>query len=314
MKAKTFIPLIAGLGIGFVAIRMGRDMLQRAEGSSGPGIGVVIAAGSIDPAAAVTAQCLALSKVPSALIPRGAFADPKALVGRVAKALIPQGVMITEQMLAPPGTQPGLSSRIPDGYRAVAVKVDEASSVGGFITPGSHVDVSAVMTERFGSRDRTSSRIILQNVCVGAVGQSLNSMGPDGKTSQLSRSVTLLLKPDDVPKLQMASAKGLIHLAMRNGRDEEDGGALAKSLLTALLSRPSKPAPAPKVHLPPPPPAPRVVEVYRGTQYERVAFGPGGSTRMAGGAPGDPPPDPAASPQPSHGRPAENGPAQEVAE
>src|SRR5262249_26574769 len=144
--------------------------------------------------------------------------------------------MITEAMLAPKGTQPGLSSRIPDGYRAVSVKVDEASSVAGFITPGSYVDVSAILNERANNRDQTSSRIILQNVKVGAVGQSLNSSGPDGKANQLCRSVTLLVKPEEVPKLQMAASRGMVHLALRNGRDESgDTSDEMKSRIAAML-------------------------------------------------------------------------------
>lgn len=313
MKPRTIIPLVAGLGIGFVAIRMGRDMLQKAEGAQGPSTQVVVAAGTIEPASALTPQLVGTKKVPASLIPQGAFTDPKALVGRVSKSLVPQGVMLTEQMLAPPGTQPGLSSRIPDGFRAVSVKVDEASSVAGFLTPGSTVDVSAVMTERINTRERTYSRIILQNVTVGAVGQSLSSLGQDGKSSQLSRSVTLLLKPDDVPKLQMASTKGNIHLAMRNGREEDGGLKAAKSLFSALMERPKrvKAPPKPKANPLPKVAPPQVVDVYRGTQLERLVFMPSGEVkRIEGGAM---PTANNSTPQPEPA-PQEEKPAQEVGE
>lgn len=274
MKAKSFIPLAVGLGVGFMAIRMGRDMLQRASGSQGPTQTVVVSSAEIGAASSIQDSMLTTQKAPGSLVPHGAFVDRKALSGRVAAALIPPGVMITESMLAPPGTQPGLSSRIPDGFRAVAVKVDEASSVGGFITPGSYVDVSAVMTERLNNQDRTSSRIILQNVKVGAVGQSLNSTGPDGKSVQLSRSVTLLVKPEDVPRIQMAASRGQVHLALRNGRDDasERLAAGAKSFFDSLKSHRSPPKPAPKHKPAPPPPQQQIVEVYRGTAMERIVF------------------------------------------
>lgn len=289
MKAKSFIPLAIGLGVGFMAIRMGRDMLQRASGSQGTTQSVVVSSAEIGAAASISDSMLTTQRVPGALIPHGAFVDRKALVERVTAAMIPPGVMITESMLAPPGTQPGLSSRIPDGYRAVAVKVDEASSVGGFITPGSHVDVSAVMTERLNNQDRTSSRIILEDVKVGAVGQSLNSTGPDGKSVQLSRSVTLLVKPEDVPRLQMATSRGYVHLAMRNGRDDgsERLMAGAKSFLEGLRPRHKAPKPPPKAT--PVPPEQHIVEVYRGTVMERLVFTANGDVRRATdeGHPGD---------------------------
>ncbi len=290
MKAKSFIPLAVGLGVGFMAIRMGRDMLQRASGSQGSTSSVVVSSAEIGAAAFLADSMLTMQKAPGSLIPHGAFTDRKALAGRVTAAMIPPGVMITESMLAPPGTQPGLSSRIPDGYRAVAVKVDEASSVGGFITPGSYVDVSAVLTERLNNQERTNSRIILQNVKVGAVGQSLNSTGPDGKSVQLSRSVTLLVKPEDVPRLQMAASRGQVHLAMRNGRDDtgERIAAGAKSFLEGLRPRHKAPPP-PKPKIAPPAPEQHIVEVYRGTVMERLVFTSNGEVHRTteGGRPGD---------------------------
>jgi pilus assembly protein CpaB len=290
MKAKSFIPLAIGLGVGFMAIRMGRDMLQRASGSQGTTQVVVVSSAEIGAASSIADSMLTTQKAPGALVPHGAFVDRKALVGRVTAAMIPPGVMITESMLAPAGTQPGLSSRIPDGFRAVAVKVDEASSVGGFITPGSYVDVSAVMTERLNNQDRTSSRIILQNVKVGAVGQSLNSTGPDGKSVQLSRSVTLLVRPEDVPRIQMAASRGQVHLALRNGRDDtgERLAAGAKSFFEGLKPRHKTPPPQ-KPKAAPPAPRQHIVEVYRGTVLERLVFSENGEVHRASenGRPGD---------------------------
>jgi len=290
MRAKTIIPLAIGLGVGVMAIRMGKDMMRRAAGSQGAAQSVVVSLSQIEPATRITAAMLSTQKMPVSLIPHGAFLDSKTVADRVTAAIIPAGVFITEAMLAPRGTQPGLSSRIPDGFRAVGVRVDEASSVGGFITPGSYVDVSAVWTERVNNQDHLNSRIILQNVRVGAVGQSLNSTGPDGKSAQLTRSVTLLVKPEDVPKLQMAALKGAVHLALRNGRDEGTNawaGAADKALeaLSSIkFTRQKKPKPP---AIPAAPPRTSVVEVYRGTQTaERVVFSADGSVqRFADGVP-----------------------------
>ena len=61
--------------------------------------------------------------------------------GRVVMVPIPQGNPILFSMLAPEGTSAGLSGILPDGKRALTVKVDEVAGVGGFIHPGDHVDV-----------------------------------------------------------------------------------------------------------------------------------------------------------------------------
>lgn len=280
MRTKAFIPLLIGLGLGGLAIKMGFGMLRRAQASQGTTMGAVVAASAIEPATGLTASCLSVQRVPPALVPAAAFTSVKKLAGRVSRTLIPKGMVITEAVLAPPGTKAGLSSRIPDGFRAVSVKVDEASGVAGFLVAGARVDVSAVMTEQ-GSRPgekRVRGLIVLQNVEVGAVGQSLTSGESDGKTGKMFRSVTLLLKPEDVPKLQLYMSRGQIHLAMRNGREgsgdgiQEAAGRM-KDFLSGLLPR----RPVEKVERveasPAVPQAPAmVVEVYRGSQVERLVF------------------------------------------
>ena len=48
---------------------------------------------------------------------------------------------IREELLAAPGASVGLTAKIPDGMRAVAVITNELNNVSGFLFPGSHVDV-----------------------------------------------------------------------------------------------------------------------------------------------------------------------------
>jgi hypothetical protein len=135
-----------------------------------------------------------------------------------------------------------MPSRIPDGYRAVSVKVDEASQVAGFLKPGCRVDVAAVMTVRRNRQTETISKVILQDVEVAAVGQSLQG---EEAGATVSRSVTLLVRPSEVPKLHLASSKGKIQLAMRN--QQETGGALASATEAEVLSgEPSRTERAPE--------------------------------------------------------------------
>ena len=67
------------------------------------------------------------------------------VVGRVAITPIGMRETITNMKLAPAGTGGGLSAVIPEGYRAMTVKVDDVVGVSGFIMPGSFVDVVAII-------------------------------------------------------------------------------------------------------------------------------------------------------------------------
>src|SRR5262249_42584581 len=153
------------------------NVLKRAQGKPVETVNVVVAAKPIDPAAAIDDKMLRLAPVPIALVPPGSFQDPKRLIGRVSMIPIATGIPVSGEMLAPEGAEPGLPSQIPDGYRAVSVAVDESTAVAGFVMPGHRVDVYANdMVVRGPSGNRTVSRLLLEDVVVGAVGQSIKTV------------------------------------------------------------------------------------------------------------------------------------------
>jgi hypothetical protein len=61
--------------------------------------------------------------------------------------------------------------------------------------------------------------VILQNVEVVAAGQQLSA--PDSAEANLSRSITLAVKAQDVSKLHLAATRGKIRLAIRNNSDAQ---------------------------------------------------------------------------------------------
>ncbi|HVP11293.1 MAG TPA: Flp pilus assembly protein CpaB [Phycisphaerae bacterium] len=256
MKPRSLIPLVIGLVVGFFAIKMGVDMIKRAKGAE-TDRNVLVSAKQIESATRIEDSMIKPRPVAAGLIPADAFTEPKALVGRVTMMAIPAGVPITKAMLAPPGAEPGLRAKIPGGYRAVSVSVNEESAVAGFLTPGARVDVSAV------NQKAGTSKLILTDVEVGAVGQSLSQLGPDGKSVKVTKSVTLFLRPEQVEVLNAhAGNKGTIRLALRGHGDREeesiwaqmfkkDGGTQASSGWGS------------KSHL---------VEVVRGSEVERLVF------------------------------------------
>jgi pilus assembly protein CpaB len=259
MRPRSLIPLIIGLVVGFFAIKMGVDMVKHAQATEGDQKSVLLSAKQIDSAARIEESMLKSRQVPTSLSPADAFSDVKSLAGRVTIMPIPPNVPITKAMLAPPGAEPGLRARIPPGCRAVSVSVNEESAVAGFIVPGARVDVSAVCP-RGGS-----SKLILCDAEVGAVGQSLNQLSPDGKSVKVTKSVTLFLKPEQVEILNAHSGKGLIRLALRGHNDRSGTDSLWSQLFrkAAEQSLPANDARPAKRH---------VVEVVRGSDVEQLVF------------------------------------------
>lgn len=228
MRGRAIIPMVVGLGVGLVALKVFVNVLQKAKGATNTEmVSVVYAAANIEPTLEIKESMIEVRQVAKDAFPETGFRDKSELLGRVTAWSIPKGTPIGAMQLAPKGTPPGMAVKIEDGYRAVAVKIDESAGVAGWIKPGSHVDVIALLANPDrSSRNQNISKVILQNIQVLAVGQEIGKAGDTAAT--ITNTVTLLLTPNDVPKLHLAETKGKLRLAMRNQRDS----SLAKDYLT----------------------------------------------------------------------------------
>lgn len=145
----------------------------------------------------------------------GAFPQTKDLVGRSVLYPLAAGEPVLERDLMVPGA--GLTVKIPDGMRAVALRSDEVVGVAGFLFPGSHVDV--LVTYRSDKTPEPVTTTVLQDAEVLAAGQQVQPRA-DGKPESVN-VVTLLMKPDDAERVVLASTQGSIHFVLRNSGDHE---------------------------------------------------------------------------------------------
>jgi pilus assembly protein CpaB len=152
----------------------------------------------------------------------GAFLEKEKskLIDRVAIYPIADGMVITEKYLAGPDSFLGLAQKIPTGMRAVAIKTDEVSDLGGFLFPGSKVDIMAVLHAVANRDPRTVN--VAQNVPVIATGKQMTP-DPSGKATAVT-VVTVLVNPSDAQKIALAQQQGSIYFALRNGADQSVNG------------------------------------------------------------------------------------------
>jgi pilus assembly protein CpaB len=123
---------------------------------------------------------------------------------------------ITNMKLAPEGVGAGLQAVIPEGYRAMTVKVDDVVGVSGFVGVGSYVDVVAVMVPvpAGAAAQGPISRIVLQNIEVIASGAKMDS--PDSQREPTSVNVvTLQVTPEQAEKLVLAANESRLKVVMR---------------------------------------------------------------------------------------------------
>jgi pilus assembly protein CpaB len=182
---------------------------------------VVAAASDIKLGTVLTATDLTTSEI-QGTVPKGAILKPESVIGRGVISDIYQGEPILESRLAPQGSGGGLASTIPDGMRAMAVRVDQVVGVAGFVTPGLRVDVlaSGVPPGAEGNQG-TETKTILQNIQVLSAGTDIQK-DAEGKPQQV-QVVNLLVTPEQAQTLSLASTELRIQLVLRNPLDTKVG-------------------------------------------------------------------------------------------
>jgi pilus assembly protein CpaB len=166
-------------------------------------------------------------------------------VGRVAVVNIAPREAITDAKLAPEGTEGGLTAVIPEGYRAMTVKVDDAVGVSGFIQPGAVVDVVVVIDPREnGINQDPISKVVLQNIKVLANGQNIDKPKNEREATTV-KAVTLQVTPEQAEKLALAANEGKLQLIMRNSTDQGDSQTTGINKRTLLSGERANPIPEP---------------------------------------------------------------------
>jgi pilus assembly protein CpaB len=196
----------------------------------------VAAAASIEAGKAIKAENLRLVDWPASVPLPGAFTNPQALIGRTVLYPIAEGEPILDRQLANPGAGVGLTVKIPDGMRAISLRTDEVVGVAGYLLPGTHVDVLATLHPTNSPDPVTTT--ILQDVTVLAIGQKIEP-DPEGKPASAT-VVTLLVKPEEAERVDLAATQGIVHFVLRNGldKDEQKAPAVLFSQLSGVPATP----------------------------------------------------------------------------
>jgi pilus assembly protein CpaB len=232
---------------------------------------VVVAASDLPIGTTLGTNDLQIRLWPENLVPAGSFHQVEDLINRVIKTDLTAGEPLLASKLAPEGSTGGVSSLIPDGKRAVTVAVNVVSGVGGFILPGTKVDV-LVTASLSGKSEERSTKTILQNVEVLAVDQTYQKKSDDPVEV---KSVTLIVSPEEAEKLALASNTGTLQLALRSSADENPNESSGIAL-NELMKGPRKPEPRRVVTRPrkvsKPEPSTKIVEVIRANVRSEVEF------------------------------------------
>ncbi len=219
-------------------------------------------------------------------VPAGVLTKNEDAVGRGVVEKILLGEPVVEARLAAKGAGAGLAALIPQGKRAVALRINDVVGVSGFVIAGSHVDILIAGTPPGGSAAGTVTKTLLQNMEVLSAGTNIQK-DAEGKPISVP-VVNLLATPEQAEILSLASNEARIQMVLRNPTDKEEAkppgtayaylfsggvkpptaaaGGTGKAVARKAAPPPPPPPPPKEVEAPKPPPPPITVEVYHGSK------------------------------------------------
>jgi pilus assembly protein CpaB len=181
-------------------------------------VSVIVAATDMDLGAAVRREDMRAIQWPADAVPMGAFSNPDDLLGRGLLQPVAQNEVFLPAKVASKEAGVGLPPIIPEGYRALSVRVNDVVGVAGYVLPGTRVDVVATVNPTQRPED-VQSKVILTDVQVLTSGTKIERDEADGKPISVS-VVTLMVDPGQAERLTLASTEGKIQLALRNPLDK----------------------------------------------------------------------------------------------
>ena len=214
--AVLAIAILAGGGLAYGTYNMMNN--QPVKTVTTPTQPVVVAAADISLGSELKKEDLTVVNFPAGQAPEGVFPRVTDVVGRGVISPLVKNEVIIPAKLASKEAGSGLPPVIPEGMRALSVRVNEVIGVAGYVLPGARVDVLATANPTNQQQDVTT-KLILSNVQVVTAGTRIEQDQDKGKPMQVT-VVTLLVYPDQAERLALASTEGKIQLALRNPLDK----------------------------------------------------------------------------------------------
>jgi pilus assembly protein CpaB len=219
-KVALLAALIMGLASFGLLAQYKQSFEERVSG--GEAIPVLVAASSIPLGEVLTEEMLALREIPESYIDgrhiRASDID-KAIGIRTTMGMRAQEALLWTDLAVASDEKRVLSALVKQGMRAVTVRIERGTSLGGMLRPGDRIDLLLSAT-----RDEGPIVLpLLQNVLVLAVG---NDMGSQQKASDnifdavMSGSdLTLSVTIEQSQVLTLAQGEGSLSASLRNPND-----------------------------------------------------------------------------------------------
>jgi pilus assembly protein CpaB len=219
MKPKTMILMVVAVGCGLVASYMTSRLIaernnQQAEPEAK--VKVLVAKKKLQQMTLIKKpeDLFVEKELPPDAVPKKAITTFDALKDKRLNKIINEEMFVTTDDLVNKELD-GLSASLPEGMRAMAIRVNPESLVGGFVLPNSRVDIISA------TRDgEMQAQLLMQDMLVLAV-DTTSSRDPERGTTIIGSTATLAVTPEQATQLRLASQLGDLSLLLRGMGDNK---------------------------------------------------------------------------------------------
>lgn len=219
MRMRSLVLTMVGMAIAGASVFASKELLQvqpaTASIETNPGVVSVVVAGQDIPfGTTIEGHKLTTISWPAEAVPAGTFSDYSTLLPqygndpRRARRAMAQGELVLANKVSDFGEKVTIVQTLGKNTRAMAIKVDAQTAVGGFVTPGDTVDI--VLTQ--GSRSNLRAVTILQNIRIIGVDQQADELN---EATNIAKTVTVEVTPQQGQKLALAQRAGVLSLSLR---------------------------------------------------------------------------------------------------
>jgi pilus assembly protein CpaB len=236
--------LVIGLFLAGGSVLVAHSYLQKMTAQPGQAqakevAAIVVARGEISYGAPISFEMLRLQEWPAEAVPPEAFTSLEEVLGtstqqpRRARRSMVAGEPVLRSKVSEFGEKVTIADIIDPNKRAMAIRVNDVSGVGGFVTPGDRVDV--LLTRRLNG-DNMITTTVLQDIVVRGIDQLADE---DLDKPNVVRTVTVEVSPEEAQRLALAQEAGTLGLTLRNlaTTEKPDLRSLGVNELTAGPSK-----------------------------------------------------------------------------
>lgn len=202
----------------------GRSMTPSAPPSQSQHIGVVtkvlVPINSIEPGVKLTSNLFKVEDRSIEGIESKVIRNFDSINGAYSNSLIASNVPLVNEYITFETPANALTAKIPEGYRAVTISVNEETGVEGWVRPGARVDVVWLSS----LRGRPSITTIVENAEILSAERSIDK-DPTAKNEGAPGHITLLVSIKDAQRIQLAKSAGSLSLSLRGTKDRNEIGS-----------------------------------------------------------------------------------------